>query len=177
MMEQFAATGTVTVSNPAVAVNIVLGWTPRYVRCWNVNDLASHEYFDGMTAAYSLKSANHADTQHSSVTSNAITQYAGRAPGASITGTVAVTADSAAVTGTSTNFVGELAVGDTIVINGETRDVVTITSSTAMTMSAAYVATASGVAAYDMDGKGAGVTLGTGICDTAADVVRWMAIR
>jgi len=175
--DQYQKVGTVTVSNPAVAVNIITGWQPRYIRAINVNNLASYEYFYGMSAGTSLDNGNHADTQWSVNAAGAITLYAGRAAGTAITGTVAVTAASGTVTGTSTNFVGELAVGDHITINGEPRVVATIASSTSLTVTEPLDATASTVPCYDMSGKGPGFTLGTDICDTAADVVRWVAFR
>jgi len=175
--DQVQKMGTVTVSNPAVAVNLVLGWTPRYVRAYNVNNLTAYEYFDGMTAGTSLDNGNHADTQNSVNAADSISTYAGRAAGASVTGTVTVTADSATITGSGTNFVGELAVGDKVTVNGEVREILSITSSTVAAATEPFVAAAAGVALYDMAGKGPGVTLGTDICDTAADVVRWVAFR
>jgi len=175
--DQVQKMGTVTVSNPAVAVNLVLGWTPRYVRVWNVNNLASYEYFSGMDAGTSLDNGNHADTQNSVNAAGSITLYAGRAAGAAVTGTVTVTAASATITGSGTNFVGELAVGDKVTVNGETVGILSITSSTVATADKPFVGAAAGVSLFDMAGKGPGVTLGTDICDTAADVVRWVAFR
>jgi hypothetical protein len=175
--DQVQKMGTVTVSNPAVAVNLVLGWQPRYVRAINVNNLASYEYFDSMDDGTSLDNGNDADTQWSVNAADSITLYAGRNAGAAVTGTVAVTAASPTITGTSTNFVGELAVGDKVTINGETVAILSITSSTVATADKPFVATATGASLYDMLGKGEGVTLGTDICDTAADVIRWVAFR
>ena len=57
-------------------------------------------------------------------------------------GTVAVTADSATVTGTDTLLDTQYSVGDSIVINGETKRVKTITSNTVLTTSANFLATA-----------------------------------
>tara|TARA_B110001454_G_scaffold214729_1_gene234972 strand:- start:254 stop:2557 length:2304 start_codon:yes stop_codon:yes gene_type:complete len=57
-------------------------------------------------------------------------------------GTVAVTADSATVTGTDTLLNAQYSVGDSIVINGETKRVKTITSNTVLTTSANFLATA-----------------------------------
>lgn len=175
--DQLQKVGTVTVSNPAVAVNIVLGWQPRYIRAYNVNNLVSYEFFYGMTAGTSLDNGNHADTQWSVNAADSISLYAGRTAGAAVTGTVSVTATSATVTGSGTNFVGELAVGDKIVINGENRTVVSITDSTHLVADQAFDATASTQSLFDVYGKGEGFTLGTDICDTAADVVRWVAFR
>jgi hypothetical protein len=176
MMEQSMKTGTITVV-AAAAINVELGFTPRYVRAWNVNNLASYEYFDGMAAGTSLDMANHGDTQNSVNAAGGISQYAGRAVGAALTGTGAVTAGSTTLTGTSTNFLGEVAVGDLLTVNGETRSVVSITSATVLVVDKAFVAAASGKDIFDMTGKGPGVTFGTDICDTAADVVRYIALR
>ena len=170
-------TGSITVSNPAVAQNIVLGWNPRYIRAYNVNNLTSYEWFYGMSDGTSLDNANHADTQWSVNAAGSISMYAGRVAGAAVTGTVSVTAGSATVTGSGTNFVGELAVGDKIVINGENRIVASIASSTSLVADTAFVATASTKQLFDVYGKGLGFTLGTDILDTAADVVRWVAFR
>lgn len=175
--DQVQATGTVTVSNPAVAVNISLGWVPRWIRVWNVNNLAAYEHFHAMSAGTSLDVGNHADTQVSLNAAGSITEYAGRTAGAAVTGTVTVTASSATVTGSGTNFVGELAVGDKIVVNSETRTILSISSSTVATVSTPFVAAASAVPLYDVAGKSPGFTLGTDICDTAADVVHWVALR
>ncbi|KGO32647.1 hypothetical protein JT06_19165 [Desulfobulbus sp. Tol-SR] len=175
--DQYQKVGTFVVDDPVSAMNIVLGWQPRYVRAFNVNNLASYEYFSGMSAGTSLDNGNHADTQWSVNAAGSISLYAGRASGSTITGTVAVTAGSATVTGTSTNFIGELVVGDKIMVNGETRVVAAIATTTSLTTETTFDAAASAVSCYDMSGKGPGFTLGTDICDTAADVVRWLALR
>ena len=92
-------TGQITVANPAAAVTVNLGFTPRYVKAVNINDLAVFEYFEGMAAGAALRNGNHASEQNSVISSNGITVSDG------------------------------------------------------------------------------GFTLGTAICDTAADVVRWIAVR
>ena len=99
MMRQHMDTGSITVANPAAAVAVTLGFTPRYVRAININNLTSYEWFEGMAAGTSIDMANHADTQ------------------------------------ISLNAAGS------ITVSGNT------------------------------------VTFGLDICDTAADVVRWLAIR
>ena len=97
--DQMTAAGSLTVPATPVAQVIKLGWKPRYVKAVNINDLASYEYIEGMTAATALKGTNSASTQFSVVSSNGIT------------------------------------------VNSD------------------------------------GFTIGTGIADTAADVVRWVAFR
>lgn len=99
MNKQYAQVGTVTVADPPVAVTVTLGFQPKYVRAFSVNNLVSYEHFYGMSAGTSLDTANHADTQ------------------------------------ISVNAAGSI----------------TLSSN--------------------------GFTLGTDICDTAADVVRWVAFR
>jgi len=177
MNTQNTRTGTLTIVDDANAINVPVGFAPSYIKVVNTTDARFFEFFAGMTAAYAFQAENHADTQFSVITSNGITPYAGRAIGASISGTAAVTADSTAVTGTNTNFVGELAVGDLITINGESRKVASITSATALVADEAYDATAAGADIYDMTGKSAGFTLGTDITDDDADVLYWVAVR
>ncbi len=65
-----------------------------------------------------------------------------------LTGTVSVTAGTAAVTGVGTAFTTELAVGDALKIGTETFTVAAIGSATALTLSANHVAGASGATAY-----------------------------
>ena len=59
------------------------------------------------------------------------------------TGTVSVSAGSATVTGSGTNFTGQFAVGDDIKINNEIFNVLSITNNTSMTVDGNFVATAS----------------------------------
>ena len=61
-------------------------------------------------------------------------------------GTAAVTAGSAVVTGTSTffNSTNRLKKGDFVTINGETKRVVSVASNTSFTVDSAFAATASG---------------------------------
>lgn len=177
MNTQNVKVGTLTIVDDANAINVPVGFAPSYIKVLNSTDAKLYEFFAGMTDAYAFKSISHADTQFSVITSNGITPYDGRAIGASISGTAAVTADSTAVTGTSTNFVGELAVGDLITINGESRKVSSITSATALVVDEAYDETASGATIYDMTGKSEGFTLGTDITDDDSDVLYWIAIR
>jgi len=55
--------GTNTVAAGGTAETVVLGWVPKYIRAINVNNLASYEYFTGMTADTSIDMANHDTTQ------------------------------------------------------------------------------------------------------------------
>ncbi|MFA5377961.1 MAG: hypothetical protein WC455_19580 [Dehalococcoidia bacterium] len=174
--DQVQKVGTFVVDDPVSAMNIILGWQPRYVRAVNINNLASYEHFAGMAAGKSFDDTGAADA-NSLNAAGSITLYAGRAAGAAVTGTVTVTADSPTITGSGTNFIGELAVGDKVTVNGETVSILSITSTTVATADKPFAAAAAAVHLFDMAGKGPGVTLGTDICDTAADVVYWLALR
>ena len=66
----------------------------------------------------------------------------------SLTGTVAVTASSAAVVGTGTSFTTELAVDDRVKINSITYRVLSITDNTNLTLDIEVVSTASGQTIY-----------------------------
>jgi uncharacterized protein (TIGR02145 family) len=66
----------------------------------------------------------------------------------SLTGTVATTAASTTVTGTSTLFTTELAVGDAIKIGSEVFTINNILSATSLTLDSAATPTASGLTAY-----------------------------
>jgi len=65
-----------------------------------------------------------------------------------LSGTVSVTLDTAAVTGSSTAFSTELKVGDSIKIAGEIFTVSEISNNTSLTIDSNHTAGASGVAAY-----------------------------
>jgi hypothetical protein len=73
MRESILKVGSETVADPAAAITVVCGFVPRYVRVWNVNNLASYEFFSGMTAGTSLDNANHDSTQNSLNAAGSIT--------------------------------------------------------------------------------------------------------
>lgn len=73
MDKQITRVGTVTVPNPAAAQTVTLGFRPRYVRAFSVNNLTTYEFYTGMTAGSSLNIANHADTQISVNAADGIT--------------------------------------------------------------------------------------------------------
>lgn len=64
----------------------------------------------------------------------------------SATGTAAISASSANVVGTGTDFGGELRVGDVLYLNGEYRVVETITDDTHLAVTEEWTTTASGLA-------------------------------
>lgn len=61
------------------------------------------------------------------------------------TGTVSVTAGSATVSGTNTLFSSELAVGDSVLINNESKTIIAIANNTSMTVSPPFAVTANNV--------------------------------
>jgi hypothetical protein len=65
-----------------------------------------------------------------------------------ITGTVSITVGSGVVTGSSTLFTTELAVGQYVLINTECRKIASIANDTQLTVETAYTASASNVAIY-----------------------------
>lgn len=151
---------------------IPLGYKPKYVKVYNNNDAgalwATMEWWEGMAAASALKGIAvagpdaGATKSQAKVTSNGISQWNGIAPGAALSlGTGAVTAGSAVVTGSSTQFLnGEVAVGDLINVAGQTRKVVSIASATSLTCDAAFDVSGSGGTILNMSGKPAGFAIG-----------------
>lgn len=85
--------------------------------------------------------------------------YAGAGQNENIRGTVAGTVGTTAITGTSTYFTLDLKVGEHIVIAGVAYQIAAIASSTALTLSSALLATASGATAQRLEGRSPGFTL------------------
>ena len=91
------------VAGTGSAINVSLGFKPRYVKVWNPNDAGSlfpmMEWFEGLTAAYGFKYLKIADNgatgnlSSTLVTSNGISQYAGVAGGATEGFTIGADAD------------------------------------------------------------------------------------
>jgi outer membrane usher protein FimD/PapC len=65
IMNHGADVCTVTVAAGGTAETVTLGYSPRYVRAVNVNNLTSYEHWDGMTDGTSIDMANHDTTQMS----------------------------------------------------------------------------------------------------------------
>lgn len=83
---------------------------------------------------------------------------------ANLTGTVAKTNGSATLTGTGTNFTGELVVGQVIDVPGtatERRVVIAIASATSLTVNSNFANTASGQTATRVNSQFVAVTAGT----------------
>jgi hypothetical protein len=130
-------------------INVEVGFLPNYVKLMNLDDAGSLyptlEYFYGIGEGYGWKTKSIVDngttTNKSSekITSNGISRFAGEAPGKQLTGTIAITAASAALTGTSTEFLTELKVGDIVRVQNlttgayEEMEILSIASKTAAT--------------------------------------------
>ena len=104
-MEPLALNNVVTgkVTGTGAAINVQLGFQPRYVKVFNPNDAGglypTIEYFDGMPAASGFKTkvvADNGTTGNKSsdyVTVNGISMYAGTAAGNSEGFTIGADAD------------------------------------------------------------------------------------
>ena len=55
------------------AISLDLGFTPKYVKMFNVTTIQTQEWFVGLGDADAFKQVNHASTQHSLITSGGIT--------------------------------------------------------------------------------------------------------
>jgi hypothetical protein len=180
-------TGTVTATG--AAMNIPLGFKPKKVLIINETTQIGLEWTDTMVAAKGLKTLQ-AGTR-SFIASGGISQYAGAVGPVALTGTLAVTAGSAAVTGSSTKFLSEVKVGDVIAVPGvgatgiggsATTDqmyikVIAIASDTALTAQVVADYTASGKVANNTSGIGEGFTLGTDSVNTSTNVLHYVAYR
>lgn len=65
-----------------------------------------------------------------------------------LTGTVTVTAGSTTVTGNGTSFLSQVAIGDYIVVNNETRKVVSVSSDTQLSIDKDFINASSNIVAY-----------------------------
>ncbi len=180
-------TGTLTATG--AAMNVVLGFKPKHVLIINETTQITLEWTDTMVAGKGLKTVQ-AGT-NSFVASGGISQYAGVAAPAALSGTVAVSVGSAVVTGSSSKFLSEVKVGDTIAIPGigiagiggvaspDTAygKVVTITSDTSLTCQVNFDYAGSGKAAFNTSGIGEGFSLGTDSINTSTNVLHYVASR
>lgn len=176
-----------SIAGTGAAINIQTGFKPKYVKVFNPNDggslFPSIEWWEGMAAASgrkTLKSVDSGSTGNASsayITSGGISQFSGVMPPAAYTGTVAVAANSATITGTNTLFLSQAVVGELISIGGVTRRIVAIASNTSMTVNAAYEAAQSGITALNINGSRDGFTIGTdGDINVSGETVFYMAI-
>jgi hypothetical protein len=180
-------TGTVTATG--AAMNIQLGFKPKKVLIINETTQIGLEWTDTMAAAKGLKTLQ-AGTR-SFIASGGISQFAGSAGPVALTGTLAVTAGSAAVTGSGSKFLSEVKVGDLLAVPGvgatgiggsATTDqayikVIAIASDTALTAQVVSDYTASGKAAFNTSGIAEGFTIGTDSVNTNTNVLHYVAHR
>jgi len=160
------------------AYNLELGFIPSAFIAFNLTDGDIFQaWFNGMTDGYAFQGTNHDTTQHSTATSNGISDYAGEGPNAVLTGTLALTAASGTITGTNTLFLTELKVGDKIkTAAGYEYTVTAIASNTSCTVSPVAVASESGILGVRVTPRSPGVIVGTTLSE-AAKVIRYIAIR
>lgn len=183
----FFVTGTVVATG--AAMNVVCGFKPKKVTIHNETTNIGLEWTDSMAAAKGVKTL--AAGTRSFLASAGISQYGGAVAPAALTGTLAVTAASPVITGTSTKFLSETKVGDIIAIPGvgntgiggtATTDqaygrVVSIASDTSLTCDRAFDYSASGKAGFNTSGIGEGFTLGTDSINTSTNVLHYIAER
>jgi hypothetical protein len=166
-----------------VALNIEVGFTPKYVKIVNLNDAGALdppglEWMAGMADAAALKLVG-TTVAYSQLTTLGITPYDGDAGMTALTGTIALTLNSAVLTGTNTKFTTELRAGDVIRsdYDGKTFKVLSITSATSLVADAVAEATVATKAFTRVNGRAEGFTLGA---DTDVNVDGeagvWMAI-
>jgi hypothetical protein len=181
-----------SIAGVGVALNIPLGFKHKYLKVYNNNDAgslwAAFEHWFGMADASALKTLKQIDSgstglsSQAKVTSNGITPWNGVVPGAAhLPGTansVAVTAASAVITGTSTQFLnGEIAVGDLVSVAGQVKKVVTLTDATHITCDSVFDTSATAQPLVLLSGKSAGFTLGADAdLNAAGEVAFYIAI-
>lgn len=154
-------------------LRIEAGFEPDYVKVLNLNDAGGLEpeleWIAGMTDDYAIKKTG--TPTRDLITSLGITPDAGQEGSFPLTGTLAVAAGSAVVTGTSTEFLAELKEGDLInvgdIANPLTgakqqiiRKVLAIASATSLTVSQDFDETRSTVLGHRQAGRESGFLLG-----------------
>lgn len=152
-----------SIAGTGAALNISCGFEPVYVHIYNPNDAGSlapsMTWWAGMGAGDALKGSTTAGDVEE--TTNGITVYAG-AENLALTGTVAVTAASKVVTGTSTLFLSEVAEGDLIQVDDtkEVRRVDVVLSNTSLTVDDNFDTADASSTATNLTGPAKGFTLG-----------------
>lgn len=94
-----------------------------------------------------------------------------------LTGTVAMTVDLSTVTGTSTLFTTELAVGESVVIEGIVYKIVSIASATSMVVDKAAPASISGKTAKRYEGRAEGFTVPAAATVNTTGTIDFIAFR
>ena len=148
------------------ALTVECGFAPRRVEVLNLTKLSSTTWVYGMTTnwdeGFHAIDSGAGAVDFSALTSAGISAYAGAPMNTTITGTIAISAGSAAVTGTSTEALSQLRVWDEILVDGLVYGIVAIASDTAFTLDRPIGATAvSGAALVRVTGRQAGFTIGT----------------
>lgn len=184
------STVTGTLTGTGAAITVPLGFKPKRLEIFNVTSGDSLVFTDTMAAGKGVKKV--AAGTSSYIASGGITLYDGVPGPASLSGTLAVTAGSAAVTGTLTKFLSEVKVGDLLAIPGvgatgiggtASTDqmyvkVIAIASDTALTAQVVSDYTASGKAAYNTAGISEGFTIGTDTdINVNGEVLHYVASR
>ena len=111
--DNLLVTGSLT--GTTAAINVECGFTPSRDEVINSNSGFTAIWLDSMTAAHALT----LDTDNAMISSAGISPWSGEPTNTALTvGTVASTAGSATLTGTSTKWLTQLAVGYEVLIIG-----------------------------------------------------------
>jgi hypothetical protein len=147
------------------AMNVECGFAPRKVEVFNATKLSITNWNYGMVTAWDegfhVVDSGAGTTDLSLLTANGISLFAGEPVNTTKTGTLAGTIATTSITGTSTEFLSELRVGDEILISGVVYSVLGIADDTHLTLDRALGATISGVALVRVTGRQAGFVIGT----------------
>jgi len=148
------------------AITVECGFAPRRVDVYNLTTLSTTTWIYGMTTnwdeGFHAIDSGAGAVDFSALTANGISAYAGSPANSTITGTIAISASTAAVTGTSTEFLSQLRVNDVVLVGGLEYKVIAIASDTACTLDRPIGTTAvSGAAVVRVTGRQAGFTIGT----------------
>jgi len=164
------------------ALKVSCGFVPRRVEVLNLTQLSRTTWNYGMTTnwdeGFHEIDSGAGAVDFSLLTANGISTNTGDVAYTTVTGTIAGSAGSAAITGTSTEFLTEVAVGDELLIGGIVYSVIAVASDTALTIDRPLSAAASGAAVVRVTGRQAGFTIGTtSTLNTNNDVISYVAFR
>lgn len=155
------------------ALNLEIGFVPDFLILFNGTDGdVIQMWWNGMGAA----DAAQIDTEVSLETSNGIDAFEGEAPNKVLTGTVALTDGSTAIAGTNTSFLTELKAGDVVKVGDQEVTVASVTNATTAVATAAASGSESTQKATRLQGRNAGVTVGTTLSE-AGDTIRYAAFK
>jgi hypothetical protein len=156
---------TAYLTGTGAAITVSCGFIPQYVMLRNTTDAGSLfgglEWNSSMPAGYGLKTLG-TSTASVLITSNGITTYAGVNGPTALTGTHSISVGGNTVTGSSSQYVNELIVGDFVNFgSGQDYEVVSIASATSMTVKEVCKTVVSGAAGLRMSGRAPGFIIGT----------------